>query len=623
MPNFSTIRCSLVIYGIVGLFAVLIGRVVYLQTLGREKTIDRAQRQQHQSLSLPARRGNIYDRNGLLLAGTVQTTSLFVDPKFMQDRFQEDGRSLVDMDLALDKLATVVGIDSFKLAQLLGDRANDRFVKIADNLDDSAVAQIAALDLPGVGTVAQSARCYPMGSIAAHLLGGCGKDGTGLDGVELKYNRLMSGRPGFERQTKDARRRPIGIDQDDYRPPQHGQHLVLTIDANLQSIAEQELRQTVETARAARGEVVVMDPSTGDVLALANYPTFNPQTLSDSTPNIRRDSALVAPFEPGSIFKPFIASPAFMWNVTTPWEMWTIPGITWQTSYGRTITDVHHYGNLCTWDGLVKSSNILMSMLGERMGNTRLRRAVASFGFGHRSGIDLPGENAGKVNQLSKWNHFSTESISQGYELMVTPLQIARAFCAIANGGRLVTPRILLGTVDPDGDVLSRQPPIDLNSLPQVIDPATAAQTRRILCDVVIRGTAAGHRSRIWNIFGKTGTAHIAEAHGYSATRFNSSFIAAAPYENPKLVIAFIVHDPTGGKIYGGDVSAPGACRFLERALTYMEVPGSPALPLPPPQMASVLWSYDPKAYTDRNIGAPRQEAEEEPPATVATIPNN
>ena len=139
---------------------------------------------------------------------------------------------------------------------------------------------------------------------------------------------------------------------------------------------------------------------------------------------------------------------------------------------------------------------------------------------------------------------------------------------------------------------------------------------------MVIRGTAAGHRSRIWNIFGKTGTAHIAEAHGYSATRFNSSFIAAAPYENPRLVIAFIVHDPTAGKIYGGDVSAPGACRFLERALTYMEVPSSPALPLPPPQMASVLWNYDPKAYTNRNIGAPRPEAEE-PPAAVATIPPN
>jgi cell division protein FtsI/penicillin-binding protein 2 len=611
MGNFSTIRCSVIIYMIVGLFVLLTGRVAYLQTYGREQTIVRAERQQHQSLVLPARRGNIYDRNGLLLAGTIQTTSLFLDPKFMQDRYQDDGHSLVEMDLALDRLARVMGTDSYKLAQLLGDRANDRFVKIADNLDDSAVAQIEALDLPGVGTVSQSARCYPMGSIAAHLLGGCGSDGTGLDGVELKYDKLLAGRPGFERQTKDARRRPIGVDEDDYLSPQHGQHLVLTIDANLQSIAEQELRQTVETCQASRGEVVVMDPATGDVLALANYPTFNPQTLSDSTPDIRRNSALVAPFEPGSIFKPFIASPALMLHVTTPWEMWTIPAITWHTPYGRAITDVHHYGNLCTWDGLVKSSNILMSMLSERMGNARLYRAVTAFGFGHRTGLDLPGENAGKVNPLSKWNHFSTESIAQGYELMVTPLQMARAFCAIVNGGRLVTPRILLGTLDPRGNVLYRQAATDFDSLPQAIDPATAAQMRRILCDVVIRGTAAGRRSRIWNIVGKTGTAHIAEAHGYSATRFNSSFIAAAPYENPKLVVAFIIHDPTHGSPYGGEVAAPGACRFLERALTYMEVPSSPDLPLPPPQVASVLWNYDANAYTNRNIGAPQESSEQ------------
>ena len=283
----------------------------------------------------------------------------------------------------------------------------------------------------------------------------------GLDGLELKYDKLLAGRDGFEREEKDARRRPIGVTAEDYLPPQHGQHLVLTIDANLQMIAEEELRDTVEHFKGSHadchGEVVVMDPNSGDVLALANYPTFNPQTLSDSTKDVRRDTALVAPYEPGSTFKPFIAGPAFAEHVTDPSEMWTIPAITWHTPYGRAITDVHHYGNLCTWDGLVKSSNILMSQLSERMGNTRLYQAVTGFGFGKRTGIDLPGENGGKVSPLNKWTHYSTESIAQGYELMVTPLQIARAFCAIANGGKLVTPRMVMGTVDPAGNVLSRQ----------------------------------------------------------------------------------------------------------------------------------------------------------------------
>jgi cell division protein FtsI/penicillin-binding protein 2 len=617
--TFSPARAKSIVAIVVALFTLMVGRVAYLQTYGRESTISRADRQQHLIMTLPARRGEIYDRNGLIMAGSIQTHELFIDPKFMQDSFQEDGRSLVDMDEALDRLAKIIDQDPFDLAKMLGDRATSRFVKVAENLDDSTVQQIEALNLPGVGIEAGSARCYPMGSLAAHVLGGVGSDGNGLDGLELKYNDLLSGRPGFAREMKDAQRRPIGVDAQDYLPPQHGQHIVLSIDANLQMIAEQELRDAVEYVHAPRGEFVVMDPNTGEILALANYPTYNPQTLSDSTPDLRRNSALVAPYEPGSTFKPFIAGPAFMWDITTPSEVWQIPGITWFTPYGRAVTDVEHYGNLCTWDGLVKSSNILMSQLAERMGNARLHQAITSFGFGSRTGIDLPGENTGVVYPLHKWTKKSTESIAQGYEVMVTPIQLARAFCAYANGGKLVTPHLLLGTVDPNGNILSRQRPQSLDSLPQVIDPADAAEMRRILCDVVIRGTAEGMRSQIWNISGKTGTAHIAEAHGYSPTRFNSSFMCMAPYENPRLVVLCVIHDPDRSIAhYGAKVAAPAAVKFLERALTYMEVPSSPDLPLPSPQVASVLWDYSDKDYTDRNVGAIK-ESDDDQPSQVST----
>jgi cell division protein FtsI (penicillin-binding protein 3) len=517
------------------------------------------------------------------------------------------------MDQALDQLGAIIGQDSFDLAKMLGDRATSRFVKVAENLDDSSVQQIEALNLPGVGIQANSARCYPMGSLAAHVLGGCGTDGNGLDGLELKYNSLLSGRPGFARETKDAQRRPIGVDAQDYLAPQHGQHLVLTIDSNLQMIAEQELRDEVELVKGSKGEFVAMDPSTGEILALANYPTFNPQTLSDSSQDVRRNSAVVAPYEPGSTFKPFIVGPAFMWNVTTPWEVWSIPALTWYTPYGRAITDVEHYGDLCTWDGLVHSSNILMSQLSERMGNARLHQAITRFGFGKRTGIDLPREDCGVVYNLNKWTRKSTESIAQGYEIMVTPLQLARAFSVYANGGKLVTPHLLLGTVDENGKVVSRRA-VNFDSLPQVIDPDTAAEVRRILCDVLIRGTAEGTRSKIWNIAGKTGTARIAEAHGYSATRFNSSFMCCAPYENPRLVVVCVVHDPDRTIAhYGGKVAAPAAVKFIERALTYMEVPGSPELPLPPPQMAGVLFDYSEKDYTDRNFGAIKEADETQP----------
>ena len=208
---------------------------------------------------------------------------------------------------------------------------------------------------------------------------------------------------------------------------------------------------------------------------------------------------------------------------------------------------MHGYDELCLWDVLVKSSNIGMSMLGERLGNLRLHAALASWDYGRPSGIELPGENGGKLNPLRKWNHFSTESVSQGYEIMVTPLQLFRAFCGYANGGRLVRPHLIKGIMDADGTVTNPYPDMTLASMPQVIDPQTAAEVKRILADVPIRGTAegTGTRSLVWNIFGKTGTAHISEGKaGYSPTRFNSSFVACAA-ENPRIVIAFIVHDPT------------------------------------------------------------------------------
>jgi cell division protein FtsI (penicillin-binding protein 3) len=611
--NFSPNRTALLFATIVGLFVCLIVRVAFLQTYGRESTISRADFQQHLFLTLAARRGDIYDRNGLMMAGSVQTRSLFVDPAFMQQYFQSEGHSLVEMDEGIQKLATLLDKDPFEISRLLGDRSASRFVKVAENLDDTTAEQIDSLKIPGVGFVPGSQRWYPMGSLAAHILGGCGADGRGLDGLELKYNDLLTGKPGFAREIKDAQRRPIGVPADDYLPPEHGKHLVLTIDANLQLMAEEELRAGVEQVQASRGEIVVMDCQTGDVLALANYPTFNPQMMDESSPQVRTNNALVAPYEPGSTFKPFMASPALMWRVTTPEEMWNIPALTWFTPYGRPITDVEHYGNLCTWDGLVKSSNILMSQLAERLGNTRLRQAITSFGFGQKTGIDLPGETNGKVYPLNKWGLKSTESIAQGYEVMVTPIQLARGFCAIANGGRLVTPRLLMGTVDPRGNILSRQQRTSFDRLPRVLDADTSAEVRRILCDVVIRGTAEGARSKIWNISGKTGTAHIAEAHGYSKTRFNSSFMACAPYENPRFVVVCTIHDPNRQIAhYGGKVAAPVACKFIERALTYLEVPASPDLPLPPPQVAAHLWNYSDKVYLDRNMGAPKPESDDQ-----------
>jgi cell division protein FtsI (penicillin-binding protein 3) len=437
------------------------------------------------------------------------------------------------------------------------------------------------------------------------MLGGVGAEGKGLEGLELKFEKALAGRDGYQRILKDARRRPIAVNAEDYLPPQNGRHLILTIDANIQMIAEQELADSCEQFGAERGEVVIMDPSSGDILALANWPTFNPQNLNDSSKDVRRNRCLTDPYEPGSTIKPFIAGPAMAWNLTRPAEVFPVRGPVWVTDYGRRITDVHPYSQLALWDVLVKSSNIGMSMLGGRMGNARLHAALSTFCFGKPTGIELPGEDGGLVNPLRKWNKYSTESVSQGYELMVTPLQLARAMSAYANGGHLIQPRLVKGVLDESGAVVSATRQRPLKETPIVIDPLTAATVKRILADVPVRGTGTKSRSKNWNIFGKTGTAHISRGGSYSDSAYNSSFIGGAPYENPKIVIAMVLHEPDKERgHYGGAVSAPGAGRALERCLAYLQVPASPDLSPPPPQIASLLYAFDPKLYTNRTAVA-------------------
>jgi cell division protein FtsI/penicillin-binding protein 2 len=600
MHTFSARRASIVFVALGVIFVALIGRVAFLQTYGREHTLRQAERQQHQTLLLQARRGSIFDRNGFLLAGTIQTQTLFVDPKFMYEVYQQDGHSLVEMDEAIMKLSSLIDKQPLQVAQLLADRSTNRFVKVAENLDDTTCEEIQKLKLPGVGLQPTSDRYYPMGSLAAHLLGGTMKDGHGLDALELYFDKLLSGRDGYARMLKDASHRPLAMNAEDYLPPEHGQHLILTIDANIQMIAEQELAAAVTENKAKRGEVVVMDPKTGDILALANYPTFSPQNFQDAPPEVRRNSTLVMPYEPGSTIKPFVMGPALQWRVTRANEVWPINAMSYNVPNSRRIIkDVHFYGPLATWDVLVKSSNIGMSMLGERMGNPKLYKALSSWGFGHPTGIELPGEEGGVLRPLKQWNSFTTESVAQGYELMVTPLQLARGFCAYANGGRLVKPTLIKGLLDSDDRVVPRVERASFQMLPEVLDPVTAAEMKRIMCDVVVRGTATKARSDTWNIFSKTGTAHISEGkRGYSLTRFNSSFICGAPAENPRLVVAMIVHEPDKTIAhYGGNVSGPAAKRLVERALSYLQVPSSPDLPPPPPKIASVLVGYDEKVY--------------------------
>lgn len=605
-PRFATARAAVALGLVSCLLLTLLGRVYYLQTRERARILDKADRQQHLTERLPARRGSIFDSTGQLLAGAIQTQTVFIDPKDIIDAYQDRPGGQIKLESDLGELGKLLERDPFELVQAIGEKYPGRYLEIAHDVDDSTIAEIQKLNLPGIGTTPANQRIYPMGSLAAHVLGGVGSDGKGLEGLELDCNALLSGTDGEKRSMKDSRRRAIGTEADDYTPAKHGQHLVLTVDANIQLLVEQELLATVKQYGAASGEAVVLDPKTGNVIALANYPSFTPQFIEESKPANRTNRALVFPYEPGSTIKPFLVSRALDKKEAKLSDVFTLGGKTWKTPYGRTITDVHGYDALALWDVLVKSSNIGMSQLAERMGNPELHAALKAFGFGDRSGVDLPGEDDGVVRPLRKWGKTSTESIAQGYELLVTPMQMARAMCTIANGGELVTPRLIKGTLDDDDATIKPLSGKQASPMfPRIIDQQTAANVRRVLADIPVRGTAMKARSEVYNVFGKTGTAHRAVNGRYDTSHYTSSFVGGAPYEDPKLVIAFVIHDPDRAKAhYGGVVAAPGASRILEQALTYLQVPPSPTLSMPPASLTASLHDWSPKAYEKKTLMA-------------------
>ena len=565
----------------------VVGRTAHLQTAGGDRARSLAQSQQHARAELPARRGGIFDANGLLLAGTVPSRDVFIDPAFYREQVGDPA----DADAGLDALAEILRLDPLELAQTLGRRREGRYVVLAKDVSDADAEAIARLGLRGVGTTPGQRRFYPAGTTAGHVLGGVGAGGRGLEGLELALDADLTGHAGDQRWLRDGRSNPLMLAATDLRRPEHGRHAVLTLDANLQRIAEQELAAACNEFNAPSAECVVLDPWTGDVLALAVWPGYDPSAPGEATPERRRNRAITDPYEPGSVVKPFVVAAALDAGVTTLGEIWPTRGPTWRTAYGRRITDVHAYDELATWDVLVKSSNIGMSMIADRAGPAALRDGLARFGFGSPTGVDLPGEGGGLLNPLGRWTTYTPESVAQGYELLATPMQLARAMAALANGGRLIVPRLEQGTLDDAGRLTPAERPLG----EQVISPESAAAIRRVLADAAVRGTARHARLGRYNLFGKTGTAHQAVNGKYNDTDYAASFVGGAPYEAPRLVVALVIHNPDKSiSHFGGIVAAPAAARILERGLDYLGAPDSPALP--PYPAGLTLWG---EAVTD------------------------
>ena len=560
--------CVMTLWGI-----AIEARLVQLQVFRHDMLVERALRQRLRTISTHPKRGEIVDRKGQVLAYSVDADTIVAVPA--------DIECPVETTRLLCEVLECRGEQHDRILTRLD--TENLFAYVQRHVSVDTARRIRKLDLTGVGFLKQNRRFYPNRELAAHLIGYVGIDNQGLYGLESSYDEEISGQPGWVLMQTDARNRAFSRVE---RPPTAGVTLELTIDKYIQHIAERELRAVVREHDAAGGSVVILDPVTGEILALANEPTFNPNTFLLSNADARRNRATQDVYEPGSIFKIVTASAALEEGVFHPDQLIdTSPGVIYFGS--RPISDVRNYGLLSFTDVVVKSSNVGVSKISLALGPERLGRYVRRFGFGQTISRDFPGESRGIVHDPSRLTDSALASVSMGYNISVTPLQMAAAMSAVANGGELIEPRLVRALLSEEG---RREVPRRV--IRRAITPETAATMTRILEDVVTRGTARAARLAGYTVAGKTGTAEkLIDGH-YSETNNNvATFVGFVPSTRPELTILVVVDDVARG---GGAVAAPVFQRIAEATLLHLGVPpnvdASPPLLVPadPPPASRV-----------------------------------
>lgn len=545
-------------------WAVLVTRLIQLQGAQRQLMNDRVTRQSIFSEVIPARPGEILDRNGQVLAMTIPCDSLFAVPDEIQDPW----------DFAW-RVGPILNLNTDELYHRIADNADKRFVWIERRISDDKVTAIRRLNLPKTawGLRREYRRQYPQGSFASHVLGIRNIDNVGQGGLEQSLHDVIRGVDGNRVMTRDARGIIMEVAAERSQAPQHGQTVVSTIDLLTQIETEQQLDALMEEWKPNGACAIVMVPQSGEILAMASRPGFDPNALLAVPDAAWKNLAVSAVFEPGSTFKPFIVGWAIQDKTLAFDEMI-------DCSFGvyrmgpRILHDHHSYGALSVEDVLVKSSNIGMAKIGERMGIESLYEATRAFGFGRRTGIELPGELPGLLRPVAQWNVYSLGSIPMGQELAVTPLQLITAHAALANGGRLVRPHLLKRSDRSELDTVSGS---------QIVEPGADVQSVLLDSDiaewlvqepmkqVVERGTGKSAKVPGMSIFGKTGTAQKLDllTGTYSDKAWVLSFVCGAPAEDPEVVVLVMVDEPTTPGIhYGGTVAAPTASRILQFAKT-------------------------------------------------------
>jgi cell division protein FtsI (penicillin-binding protein 3) len=538
-------------------------RLIVLQVLQHDQLVARAERQQMSTVVAPAKRGEIFDRSGRLLAYSVDADTIYAVPTEITDA----AKTAAALCEALDDCTK-------KSREELRERLSQprSFVYVRRRASPMQAKRVAELELEGVAFRKESKRYYPNRELGAHLLGYVGVDNVGLSGLEATYDKTVRGREGKLLVQTDARRHVFSRLE---RTPTAGASIELTIDQHLQYIAEREVRAGVDAARADGGTAVIMDPHSGEILAMASYPTFNPNDYGDAAENARRNRAVQDIYEPGSTFKLVTASAAIQEKVVTPDEIIDVSA--GQITFGRrVIDDMRRYDQLTFSDVLVHSSNVGAIKVGLRVGAERMGLYIRRFGFGRPTSPDFPSESPGIVWDSSKLNDSALASVSMGYQVGVTPLQMVTAASAIANGGTLYQPHVVRAIVK--GGVRTV---IEPKVVRRAVLPETAATITRIMEQVVIAGSGRNAKLASYTVAGKTGTADKLVNGRYSVSQQNVSFVGFVPTQRPELAIIVMIDSPRVGGDTGGLIAAPIFKRIADASLRQLGI--TPTInPAPP-----------------------------------------
>ena len=550
------VRSALVCFGLLFGFVIIFSRLFFLQVIQANEGAEQAWKQHHKSITVETNRGVIVDRNGNALALNVEVPSVYANPTSVKNPAR-----------AAAKLSRALGVPKRSLMKELKRRQD--FVWMKRKVKERSAKVVQGLALPGVNVLMEPRRFYPKGMLLANLLGFAGIDSQGLEGLELQYETYLQGEKSLVVFQRDARGRMIVPTESQQLRANEGHRISLTIDEVIQYIAEQELDAAVQKTQAKGGAVLVMDPSTGAMLAWALRPTFDPNTFSSASPELWRNRAVTDPYEPGSTFKVVVAASALEEGVVEA-DTLVYGGDGGLSIAGTTVHDASKSGWITFSDVLRQSSNVGMIKTAISLGNDRLYQYLRAFGFGEKTEIDLPGEAPGILRDPSHWSSRSLASLAMGQEVAVTPIQLLTAISAIANGGWLLKPYVVSEIWNANGErVLQRE----VQTKRRPISAETAQILTGLLQDAVDRGTGKRAGLSDYTVAGKTGTAQKidTETKAYSSTKVVGSFVGFVPAEEPRLAILVIIDEPDG-EGWGGVVAAPVFKRVAEQVLRHLRI---------------------------------------------------